>query len=83
MCKYYYIPKQQVCRTIGDIEAKSEKYGGNHNVVISEPEITLYRIKEDFDFILLASDGLFDRLNNEDITNSFFKSGYHSLAKSK
>lgn len=28
-----------VSRTIGDLEAKDEKYGGNRNVVVAEPEI--------------------------------------------
>lgn len=33
------ITNKKVCRTIGDIEAKLVKYGGNPNVVIAEPEI--------------------------------------------
>ncbi len=45
----------QVSRTFGDLEAKLPKYGGNPNVVIAEPEISVTKIKDNFDFIILAS----------------------------
>lgn len=57
--------KLSVSRTIGDLEAKLIKHGGNPNVVISEPEIKIYKLKEEYDFIILASDGIFDRLDSE------------------
>jgi protein phosphatase 2C family protein 2/3 len=44
-----------VSRTIGDIEAKLEQFGGNIKVVSSEPEIKSFKITEDHDFIVLAS----------------------------
>ena len=46
--------KLSVSRTIGDLEAKSQKFGGNPNVVISEPDITQFKIRSDYDFIILA-----------------------------
>ena len=46
--------KLSVSRTIGDLEAKSTKYGGNPNVVIAEPDIQVHKIRPDFDYILLA-----------------------------
>lgn len=56
-----------VSRTFGDVEAKLEKYGGNPNVVISEPEIKSFKIIDDHDFIVLASDGIFDKLSSRDV----------------
>lgn len=55
-----------VSRTFGDCQAKLEKYNGNPNVVIAEPEIHYLSIKEDHhDFIVLGCDGIYDRLNTE------------------
>jgi len=51
-----------VSRTFGDTEAKIAKFGGNPNVVISIPEIKSFRIAKEHDFIILASDGIFDKL---------------------
>ena len=45
----------KVSRTFGDIEAKLEEFGGKKNVVIAEPEIRIFKITSDFDFIILAS----------------------------
>lgn len=55
-----------VSRTFGDCQAKMEKYGGNPNVIVVDPEIHEVDISDDkHDFILLACDGIFDRLNSE------------------
>ena len=55
-----------VSRTIGDIEAKALKYGGKSGVVIAQPEISQFTIKEDFhDFIVVGCDGIFDRLESQ------------------
>lgn len=57
-------------RTIGDPHAKFERYGGNPNVVIAVPEITSFKIENDVhDFIVIASDGIFDRLSTEEVTS--------------
>lgn len=53
-----------VSRTFGDIEAKVEKRGGNPNVVIATPEIKSFQIEDLHDFIVLACDGIFDKLSN-------------------
>ena len=59
-----------VSRTIGDIEAKLEKFGGNSNVVISKPDIFLYDLnKDDIDFFILGCDGIFDQLSSEEVIN--------------
>ena len=44
-----------VTRTIGDIEAKRVETGGNPNVIIAEPEISLFKITSDLDFLFLGS----------------------------
>lgn len=57
--------KLSVSRSFGDIEAKLEKYGGNPKVLISKPEITYFEIEhENHDFIMMGSDGIFDKLSN-------------------
>jgi len=55
-----------VSRTIGDIEAKVEKYEGNVNVVIADPDVTAFEIKENHDFIVIGCDGIFDKLSSKD-----------------
>ena len=59
-----------VSRTIGDVEAKLEKYGGNSNVVISTPDIFIYDLnKDDIDFFILGCDGIFDQLSSDEVIN--------------
>jgi len=59
-----------VSRTFGDIEAKIPKYGGNPYVVVAEPEIKAYKITKEWDYFCLASDGIFDKLENSDLVNT-------------
>ena len=40
--------------------------GGKPNVVSAVPEIVHFEIKANHDFIILASDGIFDTINNQD-----------------
>lgn len=54
-----------VSRTIGDIYAKLPQYGGNANVIIPTPEIKSFRILPEHDFILMCSDGIFDKIDNQ------------------
>ena len=53
-----------VSRTFGDIEAKRLKYGGNPKVVIATPDIKCLKIEDNYDFIVLGCDGIFDKLDN-------------------
>jgi len=55
-----------VSKTFGDIEAKRPKYGGNPNVIVCEPDIKSFKIQDNFDFIMIGCDGIFERLNNRD-----------------
>ena len=66
---YRVLPgRLSVSRTIGDAEAKMEKYGGNPNVIISEPEIFFYDLnRDDVDFFILGCDGIYDQLSSKEI----------------
>lgn len=57
-----------VSRTFGDIEAKYKAFGGLPNVVIAEPEVNSMRFRNNMDFIVLGSDGIFDQMSNEDVS---------------
>ena len=63
-----------VSRTFGDPEAKLLYRGGNINVVKAEPEIRQFQIQKNHDFIVLASDGVFDKMSNEDISRCVWES---------
>lgn len=58
-----------VSRTFGDIEAKVPKYGGNPMGVISTPDIKCFKIRNNYDYIVLCCDGVFEKLNNPDVIN--------------
>lgn len=58
-----------VSRTIGDIEAKSPSFDGIPNIIIPTPEVSYFKINNTHDFILLGCDGIYDRLENEEIIN--------------
>ncbi len=65
---YRVLPgRLSVSRTFGDPEAKLPKFGGNPNVVVAIPDITSFKITNDHDFIVMGSDGIFDRLSNKDV----------------
>jgi protein phosphatase 2C family protein 2/3 len=53
-----------VSRTIGDIEAKLTKLGGNPNVVVPTPDIKCFKIRNNYDFIILCCDGVFEKMSN-------------------
>lgn len=56
-----------VSRTFGDIEAKVGDLGGMKGVIVSEPEIQVIPYTSDIDYVLLACDGIFDTLTNEEV----------------
>ena len=64
-----------VCRTFGDPEAKLDFRGGNPNVVKAEADITQFQISSKLhDFIVLGSDGIFDKLSDEEACKSVWMS---------
>ena len=56
-----------VSRTFGDIQAKDEKFGGNKTVIIALPDITKIILDDNYNFIVMGSNGIFDVLKNEEI----------------
>ena len=56
-----------VSRTFGDIEAKDEKFGGMAGVVVAAPDITELVLDEEYNFMVIGCDGIFDVLSNEEI----------------
>jgi hypothetical protein len=62
-----------VSRTFGDIFAKHESLGGKSGVITADPDLYEYEIDAELDFVILACDGVFDRLENEDIINDVWK----------
>ena len=59
-----------VMRTIGDIKAKKKEYGGNPGTIINKPDIFIYDININDDFIIMGCDGIFDDLSNQDVVNA-------------
>ena len=56
-----------VSRTFGDIEIKLEKFGGKKNVVVSTPDIVEFELNDQYNFLVIACDGVFDVLSNMEI----------------
>ena len=59
-----------VSRTFGDIEAKLPAYGGNSKVLISVPDVKAFKIHPEYEFIVIASDGVFDKMSNKEVVQS-------------
>jgi serine/threonine protein phosphatase PrpC len=43
-----------------------ERYGGNPKCIICEPEIHVVKITDQTDFVLIGSDGIFDKISTEE-----------------
>jgi protein phosphatase 2C family protein 2/3 len=61
-----------VSRAFGDIDAKLTELGGNPNTLIAVPEIKSFRIHSDADFLVIGSDGIFEKLENRDLISLIF-----------
>ena len=61
-----------VSKTFGDIEAKRPRYGGNPNVIVCEPDIKCFKVQDNFDFIMIGCDGIFERLSNRDCVDAIW-----------
>ena len=62
-----------VSRSFGDVEAKEPSLGGKPGVVIAIPEVSVISINKDLDFLILASDGVFDKMENEEVIECCWK----------
>jgi protein phosphatase 2C family protein 2/3 len=61
-----------VSKTFGDIEAKRPRFGGNPNVIVCDPDIKCFKVQDNFDFIMIGCDGIFERLNNRDCIDAIW-----------
>ena len=59
-----------VMRTIGDIKAKKKEFGGIPGTIINKPDIFIYEINSNDDFIVLGCDGIYDDLTNQEVSNA-------------
>ena len=57
-----------ISRSFGDARSKLYDLNGNPNTIICEPEINEFKITNEHDFIVIGSDGIFDKLENEKIS---------------
>ena len=67
-----------VSRTFGDTEAKIQSKGGNPKVVVSTPEIKTFKIDKTHDFVILAWDGIFDKLSDREWVDWVWNSVYQN-----
>ncbi len=61
-----------VSRTFGDVESKMQTLGGLAGTVICEPESFSFNFDE-IDFIVIACDGIFDKLTNEKVSETVWE----------
>ena len=61
-----------VSRTIGDFEFKTPETGGFKNMISSKPDIIEIEYNSDMDFIVLGSDGVFDKVSNSEIVQAIY-----------
>ena len=57
-----------VSRTIGDLFAKDASRCGNPHCIVARPDVFDFEIASDSDFVILACDGVFDVLDNREVT---------------
>jgi len=63
-----------VCRTFGDCEAKLSQLGGMSGVVTCSPDVIVEKNGVNkYDYILIGSDGIFDKLKNENINKTVWE----------
>lgn len=60
-------------RSIGDLPSKAREIGGNPNCLVSCPEITQFKISRECDFMVLACDGVWDELSNQEVSDAVWE----------
>ena len=56
-----------VSRTFGDIESKEAKFGGKKDVVAALPDVVEFELNDDYNFMVIGCDGIFDVLSNNEM----------------
>jgi protein phosphatase 2C family protein 2/3 len=62
-----------VSRTIGDVRAKIERFGGKKGVVVSAPDVNVVNLDDKCNAIVICCDGVFDVMDNNDIVSCVIK----------
>ena len=62
----------QVTRCFGSPQVKFKKFGGIKGMILAEPDLKGFKIKENYDFVVLASSGFFDKLSIEDVVEQIW-----------
>lgn len=57
-----------ISRAFGDADVKNTK------IVIPDPEVRSFRLTEEFDFIVMASDGIFDKMSDREVVETVWRS---------
>lgn len=70
-----------VSRSFGDIEAKLPKYGGNMNIIVADPEVRVFDVTSSMDYMILACDGIFDKLSNKEVIQTVWEGVAESKVK--
>lgn len=79
---YRVLPgKLSVSRSIGDFKAKDECCGGNDKVLIATPDVQSFDINEHMNYLLLATDGLFETQSNRDVFDFITRSSESNRMK--
>lgn len=62
-----------VSRTFGDPQAKLPCFSGKPGVVSAIPEIKAFKVLTQYDFIIMGSDGIYDKMSNKDVVRCVLK----------
>lgn len=74
MVPYRVVPgRLAVSRAIGDAEAKLSRFHGKPKVVIAKPDIFAVNVEDGLDFAVLCSDGVFDKLSNQEVVGTVWR----------
>ena len=66
--------KLKISRAFGNLDAKIERYGGNPKVVIVDPEIKSFSITPEIDFLMIATDSLFEKISYREALDVVWRS---------
>ena len=72
-----------VSRSIGDVMTKLSHLCGRECLQSAKPDIFVLKNDKDFDFIMLASDGVFDELTNNDIACEIYHTAKDIIESNK
>lgn len=60
-------------RSIGDLPSKATELGGNPCCLVSCPEISEFEVTDEHDFMVMACDGVWDVLTNQEVSDAVWQ----------